>query len=66
MRLRYNFSIKGIKNIGLGLQVNNLFNEKYEASGATYPGLSGGYIYNYNYYYVQATRNFMASVNLSF
>ncbi|RCH55667.1 TonB-dependent receptor [Mucilaginibacter hurinus] len=66
LRVRYNFTTRAIKNIGLGLQVNNLFNEKYEASGATYPSLSGGNIYNYNYFFVQATRNFMASLSLSF
>ncbi|RYE18594.1 MAG: TonB-dependent receptor, partial [Sphingobacteriales bacterium] len=66
LQLRYNFSTKAIKNIGLGLQVNNIFDVKYEASGATYPGLSGGNVYNYNYYFVQATRNFLASLSLSF
>jgi len=66
VRLRYNFSTKAIKNIGLGLLVNNIFDKKYEASGATYPGLSGGNVYNYNYFYVQATRNFLASVSLAF
>ncbi|RYE17342.1 MAG: TonB-dependent receptor, partial [Sphingobacteriales bacterium] len=66
LRLHYNFSVKAIKNIGLGLLVNNIFNKQYEASGATYPGLSGSSVYNYNYFYVQATRNFLASVSLSF
>jgi outer membrane receptor protein involved in Fe transport len=37
VRLRYNFSTKAIKNIGLGLLVNNMFSKKYEANGATYP-----------------------------
>ncbi|MCC8410455.1 TonB-dependent receptor [Mucilaginibacter sp. UR6-1] len=66
VRLRYNFSTKAVKNIGIGLLVNNVLNKKYEASGATYPGLSGSNIYNYNYYYVQATRNFLASLSLAF
>ncbi|RVU02098.1 TonB-dependent receptor [Mucilaginibacter limnophilus] len=66
LRLRYNFSIKAIKNIGLGLQVSNLFNEKYEASGATYPSLAGGNMYNYNYFFVQATRSVLGSVSLNF
>ncbi len=66
VRLRYNFSTKAVKNIGIGLLVNNVFNKKYEASGATYAGVSGNNIYNYNYFYVQATRNFLASLSLAF
>ncbi|MEO7213142.1 TonB-dependent receptor [Mucilaginibacter sp.] len=66
VRLRYNFSIKSVKNIGLGLLVNNIFSKKYEANGATYPDIEGGQVVNYNYYFPQATRNFLASVSLSF
>jgi iron complex outermembrane receptor protein len=66
VRLRYNFSVKSVKNIGLGLQVNNIFSKKYEANGATYPDIESGQVVNYNYYFPQAPRNFMASVSLSF
>jgi iron complex outermembrane receptor protein len=66
VRLRYNFSTKAVKNIGLGLLVNNIFSKEYEASGATYPGISEGHVTNYNYFFPQATRNFLASVNISF
>lgn len=66
LRLRYNFSIRSVKNIGLGLLVNNIFSKEYEANGATYPGISSGQVNNYNYFFPQATRNFLASVNLSF
>lgn len=66
VRLRYNFSVRSVKNIGLGLQVNNIFSKKYEANGATYPDIEGGQVINYNYFFPQATRNFIASVNLSF
>ena len=66
VRMRYNFSIKSVKNIGLGLLVNNVFSKKYEANGATYPDIEGGQVVNYNYYFPQATRNFLASVSLSF
>jgi iron complex outermembrane receptor protein len=66
VRLRYNFSTKAVKNIGIGLLINNLFSKEYEASGATYPEISKGQITNYNYFFPQATRNFLASVNLSF
>ncbi|CAM3728735.1 TonB-dependent receptor [Mucilaginibacter galii] len=66
VRLNYNFSIKGVKNIGVTLLVNNVFSKKYESNGATYPDVEGGTLYNYNYYFPQATRNFLASVNLRF
>jgi iron complex outermembrane receptor protein len=66
VRLRYNFSVKAVKNIGLGLLVNNLFSKQYEANGATYPDIEGGQVVNYNYYFPQASRNFLASVSLSF
>ncbi|MFA6086356.1 TonB-dependent receptor [Mucilaginibacter sp.] len=66
IRLRYNFSIRSVKNIGVGLLINNIFSEEYEANGATYPGVSGGNIYNYNYFFPQAPRNFLASLSLSF
>lgn len=66
VRMRYNFSVRSVKNIGIGLQVNNLFSKQYEANGATYPDIESGQVINYNYYFPQATRNFMASLNLSF
>ncbi|MBB6110472.1 iron complex outermembrane receptor protein [Mucilaginibacter lappiensis] len=66
VRIRYTFKVKGVKNIGLGLQVNNIFSEKYEANGATYADVKGNNILNYNYFFPQAPRNFMASVSLSF
>jgi iron complex outermembrane receptor protein len=66
VRLSYNFSTKAIKNIGIGLLVNNVFSKKYEANGATYPEVDSGTLVNYNYYFPQATRNFLASLNLSF
>jgi iron complex outermembrane receptor protein len=66
VRLRYNFSVRSVKNIGLGLQVNNIFSKKYEANGATYPDIEGGHVVNYNYFFPQAPRNFMASLSLNF
>ncbi len=66
LRLNYNFSALGIKNIGVGLLVNNLFSVKYESDGATYPDVEGGKVLNYNYFFPQAPINFMASLNLKF
>jgi len=66
VRLKYDIHTKAIKTIGFGLLVNNVFSKKYEANGATYPEIDSGTLVNYNYYFPQATRNFLASVNLSF
>ncbi len=66
VRLNYNFSIKGIKNIGIGLLVNNVFSAKYQSDGATYPDIEGGKVVNYNYFFPQAPVNFLASLNLKF
>jgi len=66
VRLNYNFSIKGIKNVGIGLLVNNIFSKKYQSDGATYPDIEGGKVVNYNYFFPQAPINFLASLNLKF
>jgi len=66
VRLNYNFSIKGIKNVGVGLLVNNIFSKKYLSDGATYPDIEGGNVANYNYFFPQAPINFLASLNLKF
>jgi iron complex outermembrane receptor protein len=66
VRLNYNFSIKGFKNVGVGLLVNNIFSKKYESDGATYPDIEGGKVVNYNYFFPQAPINFLASLNLKF
>ncbi|WP_238395304.1 TonB-dependent receptor [Mucilaginibacter sp. 14171R-50] len=66
VRLSYNIHTQAIKNINLGLLVNNVFSKKYEANGATYPEVDSGTLVNYNYYFPQATRNFLASVTFSF
>jgi iron complex outermembrane receptor protein len=66
VRLNYNFKMKGVKNVGVSLLVNNIFSAKYESNGATYAGISGGYVNNYNYIFPQAPINFLAALNLSF
>jgi len=66
VRLNYNFSIKGVKNIGVSLLVNNVFSEKYQSDGATYPDVEGGKVVNYNYFFPQAPVNFLLGLNLKF
>lgn len=65
VRLQYNIKTKAIKNIGLGLQVNNVFNKLYASNGYTFSYLAGGLV-TQNFYYPQAETNFMASLNVKF
>ncbi|CAM3475839.1 TonB-dependent receptor [Pontibacter korlensis] len=66
VRLRYTVNISNVlKELELGLLVNNVFNERYAANGYTYSYLYGDQ-YTENFYYPQATRNFLLSVGLKF
>jgi iron complex outermembrane receptor protein len=66
IRLNYNFKLKGVKSVGIGLLVDNIFSKKYQSDGATYPDIEGGKVINYNYFFPQAPVNFLASLNLKF
>lgn len=66
IRLSYNTAIAGVKNVGLSLLVNNVFDTLYENNGGTYPYLYAGDLSRTNYYYPQATRNFLLSLNVKF
>jgi iron complex outermembrane receptor protein len=66
VRLNYNFKFKGVKNLGIGLLINNVFSAKYQSDGATYPDIEGGVVKNYNYWFAQAPINFLTSLNLRF
>ncbi|TPE44743.1 TonB-dependent receptor [Pontibacter mangrovi] len=66
LRLRYSIGFKDVlKELELGLLVNNVFGEKYAANGYTYSYLYGTQVTE-NFYYPQATRNFLLSVGLKF
>jgi iron complex outermembrane receptor protein len=66
VRLNYNFKIMGVKNVSAGLLINNVFSEKYQSDGATYPDIEGGKVVNYNYFFPQAPINFLASLSIKF
>ncbi|WP_242923412.1 TonB-dependent receptor [Pontibacter liquoris] len=68
LRLRYTVHPRFMRELELGLLVNNLFNQKYEANGYTFSEEYSGdpTRYDYNYYYPQATRNYLLSVGLMF
>jgi iron complex outermembrane receptor protein len=67
LRLRYALHPQFVKEIELGLLVNNVLNKEYVANGYTYSylGASGG-LDTFNWYFPQATRNFLASVGVKF
>jgi iron complex outermembrane receptor protein len=67
LRLRYALHPSFMKEIELALLVSNVLNARCSANGYTYSyvGASGNQE-TFNWYYPQATRNFLASVNLRF
>lgn len=65
-RAIYTWRKKMLKEVNIILQVNNLFNKKYEPSGYTYNYIYGGELSVNNYYFPMAGTNFMAGVNLKF
>lgn len=66
LRLSYSSPLGKLKNVGVTLLVNNVFNELYEANGYTFSYLYGGDFTTENYYFPQATRHFLLSLNLKF
>lgn len=65
-RLGYDFQLKGIKNINVGLLVNNILDKKYESNGYTYSSAYNGNITTQNFYFAQAGTNVLLSLNLKF
>ncbi|MFZ4862577.1 TonB-dependent receptor [Sphingobacterium sp. Mn56C] len=64
----YTFKALGIERIDLNLAVNNIFNTKFTTNGYTYSQIleSKGSREYFNFYYPQATTNFMLGLNLRF
>lgn len=65
---RLNFTPRYAKAplVEIGFLLNNIFDVKYAPHGYTYSGLYGTTRSNYNFYYPQAGRNFLAMLKLSF
>src|SRR5207248_10547472 len=63
---RFSYQLKNLifNEWNLILQVNNLFNRKYEPNGYTYPYIYSGELINDNYYYPMAGTNFMMAINV--
>ena len=68
LKTQYSFAAFGLKNIDVLASINNIFNAKYVTSGYTWGQIfeSQGTRDYYNFYYPQATTNFMLGLNLRF
>lgn len=68
LRFSYQMRFKGIKNVGISLLVNNIFDEQYESNGYTYSSIYEGdpTVYTNNFYFPQAGTNFLLGLNLKF
>jgi iron complex outermembrane receptor protein len=66
LRLSYNTSFRGLKEVGITVLVNNILSEKYESNGYTFSYLYGGSFTTENYYFTQAPGNFLFSLSLKF
>ena len=67
INVNYSFSLPGIKAVTANLLVANIFNKKYESNGYTFGYINEtGERESFNYYFPQATTNFLLGLNLKF
>ncbi len=66
IRINYNFKTNWIKDIGLNLMVNNIFDEKYETNAWIYRYYEGGKENYMDGYFPQAGINFLVGLHLKF
>lgn len=64
VRAIYTIKNKGMKEINIIAQLNNVFGKKYEPNGYTYSYFVGGETITENYYFPMAERNFMIGLNI--
>ena len=66
LQINYQIKTKYLKTAELILQINNIWNKKYEPNGYTYSYQYEGSIYINNFYYPMAQLNFMIGLNIGF
>ncbi len=66
IRLSYTLSNKILKKTDLILQLNNVFNKKYEPNGYSFSYIYGGALNTENFYFPMAGFNVMMGVNVRF
>lgn len=64
LRVNYAVKMKKLKSLELILQVNNLFNTKYEPNGYTFSYIYGGQLTTENYYFPMAGIHFMTGLTI--
>lgn len=64
LKINYTIPQKFMRDLTIGLAVNNLFNELYENNGYTWGYIYGGERTVENFYYPQAGRNFLVRVRI--
>ena len=65
-RAGFKINNKIAKEINFVLQVNNIFNKKYEPNGYTFSYFYSGNFTTENFYFPMAGTNFMAAINIKF
>ena len=66
IRLSYLLKNKILKETNIILQLNNVFNKKYEPNGYSFSYIYGGDLTTENFYFPMAGFNFMVGLNLKF
>jgi iron complex outermembrane receptor protein len=66
IRLSYLIEHKIFKETNVILQLNNVFNKKYEPNGYSFSYIYGGNLTTENFYFPMAGFNFMVGLNLKF
>lgn len=66
LRLRYQASHKNLKEFGIVLLVNNIFNKQYENNGYTFSYKYNDTLTTENYYFPQAGRNWNLGITIGF
>ena len=66
LRFTYEWTPTWVERIGVSLLVNNVFSTLYSSNGYTFGYFGGAYEVRENYFYPQATRNFLAALSVRF
>lgn len=66
LQIRYTIKTSFLKEAGLSLSLNNIFNKKYEANGYTFSYYSDGKLNTENYYFPQAGTNIILGLQINF
>ncbi|MCL8001088.1 TonB-dependent receptor, partial [Brucella sp. 21LCYQ03] len=67
LRALYTLSAWGLERVDLNLAVNNVLNTKFATNGYTWGSIDPSGTHNfYNFYFPQATINFLLGLNIRF